>query len=719
MSGTGIVLNGWPADIYGDPMQDKGGVAESELPSVNIQSSAQSLTALMADRLQAPIGLTTVIDEAQDRQVFVAAVGLPEPVATLRETPLSHSFCRIVKATDAPLIVTDAREDDRLRDNPVIDEMGVIAYLGYPLRSAKGEPLGSVCVLDTEPRAWTEAERDQLRSFAEAINTQISLGAALVTAEEARRKAEAANRALVEANLRFQDLADNVPGAIFRYVESAEGQSEIEFMSPGCLDLWETSATEVGTDATILWKMVLPEDLPAMVASVQRSAKALTPWRHRWRLRTASGKIKWVDSYGKPRRRDDGSIVWNSLNIDVTTAVLAEQKAAETLRLLFEAGKQETIGRLAGGIAHDFNNLLMVVRGNAEALTEPKMNVDRVALGRSIIKAADLGADLTKRLVSFARKADLHPARVDVNGNVQNLREMLRRVLPENISFKVALADDLPPIFVDEGFLESALLNLVFNARDAMPSGGALTMETALVQITEEFLLGRGETGQPGPYVMMAVTDTGEGMAPDVLGRIFDPFFTTKAPTKGTGLGLPMVEGFVRQSGGMIRVYSEPGHGSSFRIYLPVGEGVIDEAAHLPDTGEGEAGPATVLLVEDQGEVRAILRSILAGSGYTVIEADSGDAGLETFSHHADVIDIVVSDVVMPGRLQGPEMVRKIRELRSDTPVIYVSGYPHEANVHGNGIRKADMTLTKPVSRDALRAAVSRALRRTGSLTRI
>lgn len=678
-----------------------------------MQTSAQSLTALMAGRIAAPIGLTTVIDEARDRQVFIAAVGLPEPLATDRETSLSRSFCRIVKATNEPLIVTDAREDDRVRGNPVIEELGLIAYLGFPLRSSSGDPLGSVCVIDTAPRTWTALETDHVRSVAEAINTQINLQAALLVAEDARRQSQAANEALAEANRRFEDMASNVPGAIFRYIEKSGHSTEIEFMSPGCQAIWELSSADLTKDATPMWDMILPEDLPAMAASVQRSAETLAPWNHRWRIRTPSDTVKWLEGYGRPGKADNGAVVWNSLILDVTKAVVAEQKSAETMRLLYEAGKQETIGRLAGGVAHDFNNLLMVITGSAEALVQDPENADHIALGRAILKAADMGAELTKRLVSFARKADLHPRWFDVNTEVMSLRNVLRSVLPANISLEIALADGLPPIFADRSFLESSLLNLALNARDAITADGAITIETALVQVTEDFVQMRGETVIPGPYVMVAVTDTGEGMSPDVISRIFEPFFTTKAETKGTGLGLPMVDGFVRQSGGMIRVYSEPGHGTSFRVYLPVQEGVILDSAKLSGKAHPASGPATVLLVEDQADVRSVLHMTLVANGHTVIEAGSGDDGLEAFLRHQDTIDVVVSDVVMPGRLQGPEMVAEIRRHRDSIPVIYVSGYPHEANVHGNGIRRTDMTLTKPVSREALRAAVAKAHQRS------
>ncbi|MCU0815850.1 MAG: GAF domain-containing protein [Cypionkella sp.] len=409
---------------------------------VNIQELNQSLTEVMAERVDAPIGLTTVVDEANDRQVFIAAIGLPEPVATLRETPLSRSFCRIVKATNAPLIVTNAREDERVRENPIIKELGVMSYLGYPLRAPDGAPLGSVCVLDIVPRDWTEADCAQVSAIAEMINQQMNLQASLLTSEYERRQIEGANRALDEKNRQFIDLAENMPGAIFQYIETAEGSVVVDLMSPGCMDIWEVPATALTQDAQPMWDMVFPEDLPAMQATVRRSAEELSTWNHRWRIKTPSGKVKWLEGRGQPRRRKDGSVLWNSLILDVTHTVAAEQKAAETMRLLFEAGKQETISRIAGGIAHDFNNLLMVVRGNAEMLIDAARDVDRAALGRSIIKAAELGGELTKRLVNFTRQSEMHPSLVKVNSQITDMRGVLRSALPARIDLDVALGEN-------------------------------------------------------------------------------------------------------------------------------------------------------------------------------------------------------------------------------------------------------------------------------------
>lgn len=678
---------------------------------VNIQELNQSLTEVMAERVDAPIGLTTVVDEANDRQVFIAAIGLPEPVATLRETPLSRSFCRIVKATNAPLIVTNAREDERVRENPIIKELGVMSYLGYPLRAPDGAPLGSVCVLDIVPRDWTEADCAQVSAIAEVINQQMNLQASLLTSEYERRQIEGANRALDEKNRQFIDLAENMPGAIFQYIETAEGSVVVDLMSPGCMDIWEVPATALTQDAQPMWDMVFPEDLPAMQATVRRSAEELSTWNHRWRIKTPSGKVKWLEGRGQPRRRKDGSVLWNSLILDVTHTVAAEQKAAETMRLLFEAGKQETISRIAGGIAHDFNNLLMVVRGNAEMLIDAARDVDRAALGRSIIKAAELGGELTKRLVNFTRQSEMHPSLVKVNSQITDMRGVLRSALPARIDLDVALGENVPSIYVDQSFLESAILNLVLNARDATPEEGKVTLTTASVEMTAAFLAECGESLSPGRYAMISVSDTGEGISPEVMTRLFEPFFTTKAPNKGTGLGLAMVDGLIRQSGGMVRVTSKLGKGTTFQLYFPASNRDDDAQTPTDRGGDDEALPLTILLVEDQDEVRMAFHRILTSEGHVVIEAGSGDAGLAAFLQHQDIIDIIVSDVVMPGRLQGPDMVERIRILCDSMPVVYVSGYPHEADLQGRALRESDMTLIKPVAPEMLRAAITHAMR--------
>ena len=665
------------------------------------------VVALTGRMLGCDVSLLSIVDAEADRQFFKAECGLPAAVAERRETPLSQSFCKTVVATAAPVRVTDARRDPRFRDNPAIEALGVVAYLGLPVEAAPGEPVGSLCAISTTPRAWTDAEEETLRTLAAALSGQIQLRLAL--RDQRRISAE-----LESTNQRFADLAANVPGAIFRYILHPDGRDEVEYMSPGCLGIWEASAEEIQGDASRLWEIIVPEDVPGMQASIGRSAEQLDAWQHRWRVVTRSGRKKWLQGYGRPRRLEDGSILWNSLILDVTVEVQAQEKLRDSDRMLAEAQRQDSIGRLAGGVAHDFNNLLAIIMGNAEVLLSGKVTDAADGYLTDIVQAAQRGSDLTRSLLSFARRSDLKPVVIEVNEAIAGMHNLLSRVLPEHIAIETTLMAGLWQVRADRSALENVLLNLVLNARDAMPKGGTLTIETANVRIVEDYIAERGEDIAPGRYVMLAVSDTGTGIAPEVLERVFEPFFSTKGPDKGTGLGLPMVQGFAKQSGGTVRVYSEPGHGTSVKVYLRA-TSVREKVAPDPITPGTAAAAGTVLLVEDNDAVRRTVRRTLEAAGYAVREAASGDAAAALLDDPAQGFDVVLTDVVMPGQLQGPELVHLIRDRRPDVPVIFMSGYPHEANVHGNGIRENDISLMKPVARSALLAALARALATGGA----
>lgn len=655
---------------------------------------------LAAAILGCDVSLLSIVDADGDRQFFKAALGLPEFWAQRRETPLSHSFCKTVVAEAAPVEVVDARQDPRFHDNPAIAALGVVAYLGVPVEAAPGVPVGSLCAIAAQPRTWTVGELEILHTLGRALSGQIQLRLALREQKRISAEREAANQ-------RFADLAANVPGAIFRYVLKPDGSDAVEYMSSGCFGIWEASADDIVDNTALLWEIIVPEDVPGMQASIGRSAEQLVPWQHRWRVVTRSGRMKWLQGYGQPRRLDDGAILWNSLILDVTVEVEAQEKLRDNDRMLSEAQKQESVGRLAGGVAHDFNNLLAIILGNAEVLLSGRLAEPAEAYLADIVQAAQRGSDLTRSLLSFARRSDLRPVVIEVNEAISGMHNLLRRTLPGNIAIETTLMAGLWQVKADRSALENALLNLVLNARDAMARGGTLTIETANVRIVEDYIAERGEDIVPGRYVMVAVSDTGTGIEPDTLARVFEPFFSTKGPDKGTGLGLPMVQGFAKQSGGTVRVYSEPGHGTSVKVYLRAlpGREAVAEPASEPALS---AASGTVLLVEDNDAVRRTVRRTLEGAGYGVLETASADAAWALVSDGGAAFDVVVTDVVMPGRLQGPELVHRIRDVRPDVPVIFMSGYPHEANVHGNGIRENDISLMKPVSRASLLSALQR-----------
>lgn len=386
---------------------------------------------------------------------------------------------------------------------------------------------------------------------------------------------------------------------------------------------------------------------------------------------------------------------------------------------LQQAQKMEAIGQLTGGIAHDFNNLMAVIMGNLELLqsdiSTQGFDVEEAnTLIDAAIDAVKHGADLTNSMLSYARKARLEPAVLDLNQTVRETERWMRRTIPSSIQIETVLQAGVWPVKIDQSSLQSALVNLILNARDSIDGSGKLTIETANLRVDETYLENRSEDIEPGRYVMVAVSDDGQGIAPDVIDQIYDPFFTTKSVGKGTGLGLSMVDGFVRQSGGMVRVYSELGEGTSFKLFFKAvsqDNVTVQTVPTLPkpDKGNPKVRPR-LLLAEDKLEVMAVLEKTLVMAGYDVTTAITGDIAYSVFKADPS-FDVVLTDIVMPGRLQGPAFAKECRLLNPKTPFVFLSGYASEATVHGNGLLPEDIRLMKPVSRADLLAAVEKCLK--------
>ena len=379
--------------------------------------------------------------------------------------------------------------------------------------------------------------------------------------------------------------------------------------------------------------------------------------------------------------------------LDITQRRVLEQQ-------LVQAQKMEAVGQLAGGIAHDFNNLLLVMSGYAELLMDsmpPDPKLRRNA--EEILKAARRAATLTAQLLAFSRKQVLSPQVLNLNSVLEEMAKMLPRLIGENIEVKLLLGADLWKVKADPVQIEQVLMNLAVNARDAMPEGGQLTLETANLHLDEEYVRRHAEVAA-GDYVMLAVTDTGRGIPPDVLPHVFEPFFTTKEKGKGTGLGLPTVYGIVKQSGGFIWVYSEVGHGTVLKIYLPRDQGAKETLAPPAGPEAPARGSETILLVEDEEAVREAAAEYLTLRGYTVMQAENGIAALQIAQRFQGGIDLVISDVVMPG-MGGPELASRLRPLRPQTRVLYVSGYTEATALQRNGAPDFDF-LQKPFTLNAL-----------------
>jgi len=393
----------------------------------------------------------------------------------------------------------------------------------------------------------------------------------------------------------------------------------------------------------------------------------------------------------------------------------AFEELARTQEQLVQAQKMEAAGQLAGGVAHDFNNLLAVIIGRSELLLTRLAPSDPARRPVELIRAAsDRAAALTRQLLAFSRKQVLQPTVLDLSDVVANAERLLRRLIGEDIHV-VTLRSPTPcAVNADPGQLEQVILNLAINARDAMPQGGQLTLETTTVQLDADFV-GTHLGARAGPHALLVVSDTGVGMTPEVQQHIFEPFFTTKGPTKGTGLGLATVFGIVKQHEGYITVESAPGQGATFRIYLPWVEAVAEVAAPTPG-GPVLGGAETLLLVEDDEAVRDLAREILTAYGYTVVAARHPGEALLIGERRPGVIDLLLTDVVMP-EMNGRELAERLTALRPGMKVVYMTGYTDDAIVQ-HGVQKAGVTLLqKPFTPAALARAVRDVLDGTGSLT--
>ena len=391
-------------------------------------------------------------------------------------------------------------------------------------------------------------------------------------------------------------------------------------------------------------------------------------------------------------------------------AEAAERREAEAV--IRQMQKMESIGQLTGGIAHDFNNMLAIVTGSLDMAKRRLKGTEDPKVGQSIDNAAEgarRAAVLTQRLLAFSRQQPLEPQALDANRLVSGMTELLRRTIGENIAIETMLAGGLWPCFADPAQLENALINLAVNARDAMPDGGRLIIETANARL--DALDAAGADVAPGEYVMLGVTDTGVGMSAEVIERAFDPFYTTKGPGQGTGLGLSQVFGYVKQSGGHVKIHSEPGLGTTLRLYLPRHFGAPAPAAEeRRPAGALPQGRSDrlVLVVEDEEQVRVMTVEALRDLGYAVVDAPDGGAALALLDGLGPV-DLLFTDVVMPG-MNGRELADQVRAARPETPVLFTTGYTRDAVVHGGMLDPGVAFLAKPFTIDQLARKVAEAI---------
>ena len=586
--------------------------------------------------------------------------------------------------------VADARHDRRTASRAAaLIALSAQAFVNMPVME-NGQIVALFFLNHEAPRAWSEDDLSFVRDVAERTRQAVQ-----------RRRAEAGLRALNE-DLERQVIARTADRNRLWQLSTdvmivLRPDGTVGAVNPAWTALlgW----TEQELVGTHLFDLVHPEDRASTLQASAAVAAGASLHRFENRYRHRDGSYRWITWAAVP---GDGLI--NAVGADVT----AEKVQAEALRhaeeLLRQAQKMEAVGQLTGGLAHDFNNLLAGITGNLELL-QTRLSQGRIAdLDRYIGAAqgaARRAAALTHRLLAFSRRQTLDPKPTNVNRLIAGMEELIRRSVGPSIEIEVIGAAGLWTALVDPSQLESALLNLCINARDAMPEGGKITIETANMWMDAR--TGRERDLPPGQYLSLCVTDTGTGMPPEVVARAFDPFFTTKPIGQGTGLGLSMIYGFVRQSGGQVRIYSEVGHGTTMCLYLPRHDGQEDGGQHA--SGAKAAQPSglgeSVLVVDDEPTVRVLVTEVLEDLGYVALEGADGASGLAVVRSGAR-IDLLVTDVGLPGGMNGRQFAEAARELRPGLKVLFITGYAENAVLSHGHLDPGMHVLTKPFAIDAL-----------------
>ena len=660
--------------------------------------------ALLASQIcQVPMAMVSLVDDK--RQWFKSRIGMD---AT--ETARDIAFCaHTILRPDEVLEVQDASADARFADSPLVTtDPRVRFYAGAPLVANNGQPLGALCVMDRTPHALKPEQLAALQALSRLVVAQLEQRrqARELTDEVTKRmrvegllrqhfdelsgsKAEAdrlvalgekSRRALLSVledekrsgqNLRtseerFRQLAENI-NEVFWITDPDKHQ--MLYISPAYEKIWGRTCASLYQAPQTWLEAIHPDDRNRILHAAATKQPEGT-YDETYRIVRPDKSERWVHDRAFPIRNPAGQVY---RLVGTAEDITERRKLEEQLR---HAQKMEAIGQLAGGVAHDFNNILAAIRMQSDLMRfddelsgEQKDSVDEITA------AAERATNLTRQLLLFSRHEKMQPRDLDLGESVSDLAKMLRRILGEDIQMHFKFAAQPLHIHADPGMIDQVVMNLAINSRDAMPDGGNLYIETAAVEL-DELAIQQSPRARPGSFVCLSVTDTGCGIAPEIIPRIFEPFFTTKGVGKGTGLGLATVFGIVETHRGWIDVYSEVDRGTTFRIFFPRLSVASSRLKQAPTTLQSaERGDETILLVEDDHALRLAFKKALTQLGYRVIEAGNGAGALELWDQHRGQIDLLLTDLVMPGGMNGKEFAEKLLAEAPKLKVIYMSGY--------------------------------------------
>ncbi len=656
------------------------------------RESFDRLTTLAGRLLGVPLAQVNVILPGEQHSLSSVTNGDPRWVEYdgPRSVPVESSFCRHVADGGTSLVIDDATQHPLVRENPSTVKGGIRAYIGIPVRNAAGEALATLCVVDFTSRQWSRQELDALSELATFVTMEVRRRA---SAELAQEEGEARFRALIEHQVDLILILDS--------------EGRITYQSPSVERILGYPREEL--EGQLFLSLFHPRDRTRLTEGFLALQEAsLATITNEGRLKHRDGSWKTVTGTGV-NLLHESAVRGIVVNLHDATR---ERKIEEEFR---QAQKMEALGRFVGGIAHDFNNMLTAIKGNASFVLE------RTDLPRGVQEdvteislTADQATDLTRQLLSFSREEPLELKVLELTTVLAEVNRLVERLVGADVRITTEFQSGLR-VRADRSRLTQVIMNLAVNARDAMPGGGTLRIRTRSVDIEGGHIASHGEI-PAGEYVVLSVRDSGTGMSEEVQERLFDPFFTTKPAGKGTGLGLSTCWGIVRQMGGFIHVYSEEGEGTAIRVYLPRLRGhraadAVGAGSLTVDREPAEpASPCRILVVEDKPAVRRVIERILARQNHKVVSAESAEEGLERAAEMDQEIDLLLSDVVLPG-MNGFALATRLREEQPALRVLFMSGFTPDDFEGDRALLRDASFITKPFEPLELLAAVARELR--------